>query len=136
MLVPLVQAEVSLVMKRMPELFTHGERTAAAVAGAQLGITIALDLATIREVLAENIESVRDLVLRLLAGVKTGGLLLLSILVNLALIPVVMFYLLRDWNRIVERIDDLLPRRWEPRCARSRARSTTCWPSSCAASCW
>ena len=37
----------------------------------------------------------------------------MSILVNLALIPVVMFYLLRDWNGIVERIDDLLPRRWE-----------------------
>jgi predicted PurR-regulated permease PerM len=26
-----------------------------------------------------------------------------------------MFYLLRDWNRIVKRIDDLLPRRWLPR---------------------
>jgi predicted PurR-regulated permease PerM len=28
------------------------------------------------------------------------------------LIPVVMFYLLRDWNVIIARIDELVPRRW------------------------
>jgi len=39
----------------------------------------------------------------------------LSVLVNVALIPVVMFYLLRDWNMILARIDDLLPRRWGPK---------------------
>lgn len=112
-LVPLVQAEVSLVMERMPELFTLASERLLPWLDTQFGITLALDLATIREVLADNIESVRDVGLRLLAGVKTGGALLVSILVNLALIPVVMFYLLRDWTRMVERIDDLLPRRWE-----------------------
>ena len=40
---------------------------------------------------------------------------MLALLVNLALIPVVMFYLLRDWNMILDRIDDLLPRRWRPK---------------------
>lgn len=112
-LVPLVQAEVSLVMKRVPELFTRASERLLPWLDKTFGITLALDLATMRDVLADNIESVRDVGMRLLAGVKTGGLLLLSILVNLALIPVVMFYLLRDWRRIVERIDDLLPRRWE-----------------------
>jgi predicted PurR-regulated permease PerM len=112
-LVPLVQAEVSLVMKRMPELFTRASETLLPWLERMFGITIALDFATIREVLADNIESVRDVGLRVLSGVKTGGLLIVSILVNLALIPVVMFYLLRDWKNIVARIDDLLPRRWE-----------------------
>src|SRR5687768_4446649 len=112
-LVPLVQAEVSLVMKRMPELFTIASERLLPWVERVLGITVALDLATIREVLADNLESVRAIGFRLLAGVKSGGMLLLSILINLALIPVVMFYLLRDWNSIVARIDDLLPRRWE-----------------------
>jgi len=112
-LVPLVQAEVSLVMKRMPELFTQASERLLPWLENQFGIVVALDLATLREVLADNIESVRDVGLQVLAGVRTGGLLLISILVNLALIPVVMFYLLRDWTKIVERIDDLLPRSWE-----------------------
>lgn len=112
-LVPLVQAEVTLVMKRAPELLTVVNERVLPWLERHLGIAITLDLATLREVLADNIEHVRALGVRVLAGVKTGGLLLLSILINVALIPVVMFYLLRDWNRIVERIDDLLPRRWE-----------------------
>jgi predicted PurR-regulated permease PerM len=104
---------VSLIMKRAPELFNRVSDRFLPWLDQTFGIKIALDFATIREVLADNIEGVRDVGLRLLAGVKTGGLLLVSILVNLALIPVVMFYLLRDWPKIVERIDDLLPRRWE-----------------------
>ena len=51
--------------------------------------------------------------MRVLSGVKTGGLFVVSLLVNLALIPVVMFYLLRDWNMIIARLYDLVPRRWE-----------------------
>jgi len=39
----------------------------------------------------------------------------ISILVNLALIPVVMFYLLRDWDRIAERLYTLVPRDWLPK---------------------
>ena len=112
-LVPLVQAEVTLVMKRLPELFNViGERVLPWLEE-RLGITIALDLATIRAVMADNLEHVRDVGLRLLSGVQRGGRVLVAILINLALIPVVMFYLLRDWNAIVARIDDLLPRRWE-----------------------
>jgi predicted PurR-regulated permease PerM len=112
-LVPLVQAEVALVMKRLPELFNViGERVLPWLEE-RLGVTIALDLATIRAVIADNLEHVRDVGLQLLSGVQRGGRVLIAILINLALIPVVMFYLLRDWNAIVARIDDLLPRRWE-----------------------
>jgi predicted PurR-regulated permease PerM len=112
-LVPLVQAEVTLVMKRAPELLTAVSERLLPWLERQFGIVIAFDLATLRQMLADNAESVRAFGFRILSGVKTGGLLLLSIVVNLALIPVVMFYLLRDWNTIVDRIDDLLPRRWE-----------------------
>jgi predicted PurR-regulated permease PerM len=112
-LVPLVQAEVAMVMKRMPELFTLANDKLLPWLQSRFGITIALDFETLRQVVSENLQSVQAVGLRLLSGVKAGGLVLLSILVNLALIPVVMFYLLRDWNVIVARLDDLLPRRWE-----------------------
>ena len=58
---------------------------------------------------------------KLLSGVKTGSAIVLTILVNLALIPVVMFYLLRDWNMLLDRLDDLVPLRWRPK-VRSIAR--------------
>jgi len=42
----------------------------------------------------------------------------LSWLMNLLLIPVVTFYLLRDWDTMVRQINDLLPRRYAPAAAR------------------
>jgi len=66
----------------------------------------------VKAMVAENMDDARDLSLHLLAGVKTGSLIIISVLVNLALIPVVMFYVLRDWNMIGERLDSLVPRDW------------------------
>lgn len=36
---------------------------------------------------------------------------------NLLLVPIIAFYLLRDWDHIVAYIDDLLPRSIQPTCA-------------------
>lgn len=44
------------------------------------------------------------------AGVLSGGVALFNVLSLLLITPVVAFFLLRDWDRIVARIDDLLPR--------------------------
>ena len=112
-LVPLVQAEVLLAAKRLPELVDSAASRLIPWAEATLGVTLAFDIATIRGFVVENMDSVRDLGLKLLSGVRSGGALLVTILVNLALIPVVMFYLLRDWKLIVDRFDDLVPRRWQ-----------------------
>ena len=111
-LIPLVQSEVLLAAKRFPEWL--GELTArvAPWLEQQFGITLALDLDSVKAMVAENMDDARDLSLHLLAGVKTGGLIIISVLVNLALIPVVMFYVLRDWNMIGDRLDSLVPRDW------------------------
>ena len=79
-----------------------------------LGRSVELDVATVRDLLANNGQQAGQFGLRLLAGVKTGSLVLVGLLVNLALIPVVSFYLLRDGRGIVARLDELVPRRWEP----------------------
>jgi phosphoribosylaminoimidazole-succinocarboxamide synthase len=47
-----------------------------------------------------------------LPTLQTGALAIVGILVNLMLIPVVMFYLLKDWNVIMARIAALEPRDW------------------------
>lgn len=45
-----------------------------------------------------------------IAGVVTGGLALVNILSVMFVTPVVAFYLLRDWDQMVARIDSCLPR--------------------------
>jgi len=114
-LIPLVQSEFTQAIRRLPELIAQLNARVAPWLRDTLGIELQLDLATVKQLISENIESAETVSLKVLSSLKAGGTVVLGILINLALIPVVMFYLLRDWNRIVERVDDLLPRRWLPR---------------------
>ncbi len=47
-----------------------------------------------------------------LPTLQTGALAIVGVLANLLLIPVVMFYLLRDWDAMIARIAALTPRPW------------------------
>jgi predicted PurR-regulated permease PerM len=114
-LIPLIQSEITQAVRRLPQLVAQLNARVAPWLRDTLGVELQLDLATVKQLVSENIESAETLSLKVLSSIKTGGTVVLGILINLALIPVVMFYLLRDWNRIVERVDDLLPRRWLPR---------------------
>ncbi len=53
-----------------------------------------------------------------LPTLQTGALAIVGVLANLLLIPVVMFYLLRDWDLMVERVATLAPRPWMGRTTR------------------
>ena len=114
-LIPLVQSEITQVIRRLPELVGQLNARVAPWLRDTLGIELQLDLATVKQLISENLESAETVTLKVLSSIKAGGTVVLGILINLALIPVVMFYLLRDWNHIVARVDDLLTRRWLPR---------------------
>ncbi len=55
-----------------------------------------------------------DIVGTLLSHLWSGGLAIVNILSLIFITPVVAFYLLRDWDRIVARIDSWLPRQHAP----------------------
>ncbi|HJU21264.1 MAG TPA: AI-2E family transporter [Casimicrobiaceae bacterium] len=114
-LIPLVQSEVGSISRRLPDLFAQFTDRVAPFLQDKFGIAVSLDFDSIRAFISDNAQELRGLSGRLLSGVRAGSAIVLSVLVNVALIPVVMFYLLRDWNMILARIDDLLPRRWGPK---------------------
>jgi len=114
-LIPLVQGEVMLAAKRVPALLAQASAQLAPWLEQRFGIVLSLDFESLKSFATENAEGARELSLSLLSGIKTGGLIALSILINLALIPVVMFYLLRDWKMIGQRLNELVPRDWQAR---------------------
>jgi len=111
-LVPLIQSEGMLAARRLPELLQQMMERITPWLDEHFGIRPSLDVTAVRDFIAENADSAQEISLKVLSGVKAGSLILLSLLVNAALIPVVMFYLLRDWTMILQRIDELTPRRW------------------------
>jgi predicted PurR-regulated permease PerM len=77
-------------------------------------------------------ETIQSRAAELLQGVLTSAAGVVNILVFLVVVPVVAFYLLLDWDRMVARIDDLLPRDHAPVIRELAATSTGRWPVSCA----
>src|SRR5215470_2939224 len=113
-LYPLVQSEFLQLSKRLPELAVALNAQVAPWVADKLGIELQLDVPAVKKFIVDNLAHAQSLSLKVIAGVKAGGMLLLAILINIVLVPVVMFYLLRDWDKIVRRVDELLPRRWLP----------------------
>jgi len=111
-LVPLVQAEFAQAARRLPDLAAQATARVTPWLQQHFGTAPSFDFDSLKALVAEHMHDARALSLRLLSGVTAGGLLVVSILVNVVLIPVVMFYLLRDWDMIAGRLDTLVPRAW------------------------
>ncbi len=73
-----------------------------------------LDVSRLRQTLVSHWQQVGSYAATLLQTITSSGLLLANALANAVLVPLVTFYLLRDWDILVARIRDLLPRRHEP----------------------
>ena len=113
-LIPLLQAEFNVLIQRLPVLAEQSLNRITPWIEENFGVTVQLDLAHFKQLIAEHAESAKALSLLIFAGATSWGLIMIGVLVNIALIPVVMFYLLRDWNLLIARIDELVPRRWAP----------------------
>ena len=114
-LVPLIQSEVLQLARRLPDLTLQLYARVAPWLRDTLGIELQLDLATLKSLVTDNLSSAEQVGMKVLHSLRTGGTVLLGIVINAAMIPVVMFYLLRDWGKLVRKVDELLPRRWVPR---------------------
>lgn len=69
---------------------------------------------TLRKSLISVGETIRDRGGQLLESVLTSAASLINVVVLLVVVPVVAFYLLYDWDRMVAEIDRLLPREHAP----------------------
>ena len=112
---PLLVEQVRHLVERIPEIAAWLADTALPWIQAQLGLK-SMEMDT--EVLAKTAQSywkeAGTALLGVLSTVTRGGQAAIQWMMNLVLIPVVTFYLLRDWDRLVEGIRQLLPRSVEP----------------------
>jgi len=112
---PLVSRELRLLAEKLPEFVLWLNQTAAPWLARHLGLDVRFDLESLRQMAARALQANQDLLPWLLGSLQIGGMAILGVLVNLLLIPVVLFYLLRDWDGIVARLDAMIPRRLHAR---------------------
>lgn len=111
LLVPLIARQVESVVQNFPNYLTWARDTALPWLQRKLHLDPhALDSDRLMAALKEHIGSIGSV----LGKLSRSGVGAVMWLTNLVLIPVVAFYLLRDWDRLVAWIDRMLPRSVEP----------------------
>lgn len=111
LLLPLLQQQMTVFIERIPDYLRWIQDTVLPAFGVELPDSGRLDIQSLRELVKENWQQaggiMRDLALQ--ASRSSGALL--ALVVNIIMIPVVTFYLLRDWDRLTAWIDNVVPRR-------------------------
>ncbi|MDX5362701.1 MAG: AI-2E family transporter [Pseudazoarcus pumilus] len=109
-IVPVFWREIAALIARLPELIEAADARFLPLINERLGTSISLDVASLRQWLTEHQQQARDLLPTLLSHAREGGLALIGVAANLVLIPVVMFYLLQEWPRIIPAVREFIPR--------------------------
>jgi predicted PurR-regulated permease PerM len=114
-IVPLLNQQLVALIKKIPEYINVVQGSVLPWLSAQLGLDPeTFDAGRIKAVVTEQWQAAGAVVTDILGSMFHSGMAALTWVMNLVLIPVVTFYLLRDWDVLVGRVHELTPRRFEP----------------------
>ena len=115
LLVPAVGHQIEVLANKLPVYLDWLQANAGPWLQQTFGVEASLlDLPSLKSALQEHWAQLGDAAKNIVAWLSQSGMALVALMANLVLIPVVTFYLLRDWDKLIEKIHGLLPRRWEP----------------------
>jgi predicted PurR-regulated permease PerM len=111
-LIPLLVQQLKQLGEAIPSIFNWVENTLAPQVQEWTGYDLTAELTNARETLAENWRDAGGYLAQALGQIGRSGMAFVSWVTYVALIPVVTFYLLLDWNRLLDNIANLVPRQW------------------------
>ena len=117
--IPLIGNQVDKVGEQLPVIFSLIQNQFIPWLNERFGLELSIpNLQQIKSSISSHWQTTGSVVTQFLQKVTKSSLVLVDWLFNLVLVPVVTFYLLRDWDRMVLFIRELLPRRIEPKVIR------------------
>ncbi len=115
LIVPILSKQLPLLREQIPMLADRAN-TQLSPWLARFGIDVALDTASIKAFVLKYLDAnLEDWLATALSSARIGGSILIAIIGNVVLVPMVLFYLLLDWNNLVQRAGNLIPPRLRAR---------------------
>jgi predicted PurR-regulated permease PerM len=119
LVLPLMFEQLRHLVNRVPDWFAWLVDSALPWVQGKLGLeSLDLGAENLKAGLSSYWKEASNAMLGMLGTLSAGGQAVLHWLMNLVLIPVVTFYLLRDWDELVEGVRTLLPTGIEPTVSR------------------
>ncbi|WP_249977542.1 AI-2E family transporter [Vreelandella olivaria] len=110
--IPLIVQQIKQLGEAVPSVFDWVENVLAPQVLEWTGYDLRTELGNVQETLAENWRDAGGYLAQALGQIGRSGMAFATWATYVALIPVVTFYLLLDWNRLLASIIDLIPRQW------------------------
>jgi predicted PurR-regulated permease PerM len=115
LLVPLIQRQVAHLIAALPAYATWFTQTAIPWVEHKLDLPASeLDVSSLLAKVREHLGTLGGIAATVIGYATRSGLALIGWSVSIVLVPVVTFYLLRDWDKLVAHIDGLIPRDAQP----------------------
>ncbi|WP_275287491.1 AI-2E family transporter [Halomonas elongata] len=118
LVIPVLGRQLGQLIESLPAILGWVQSTVVPRVQSMTGMDLSTDFDQMRQTLVDNWKETGTFAATLLTKVSKSGLALVAMVGNLALIPVVTFYLLLDWDVLVAKVRGSLPRRWEPTAVR------------------
>ena len=109
-LAPVLQAQVAGFVARVPDYVEHLRALAEPIIAQYKAQLTGAEIERLRQAAGGYAGDVVGWLGGLVGGLFSGGVAVLNVLSLIIIMPVVAFYLLRDWDRIVAALDALFPR--------------------------
>ncbi|PIE24259.1 MAG: AI-2E family transporter [Neptuniibacter caesariensis] len=114
--IPKLGMQIQLLLERIPQALSLFETQVLPWMMATFNLEAsAFEFSNLKDILIGDLQKTGDIIARLLGGVTRSGIAIAAWIANLVLIPVVTFYLLRDWDIMMDKVKRLLPRNIEPK---------------------
>lgn len=113
-LIPLLSRQFEIVLQRLPDWVAGLQQFVLPWLRQHLGITLSFDVQHLKAALAQHWQQAGNAIGVVWKTLATSGLTIVGWIIKLILIPIVTFYLLRDWDKAAKELRHLLPRSIEP----------------------
>lgn len=114
LVVPILGRQLGQLVESLPAVLNWLQQTVVPRIQSLTGLDLSTDIDQMRQAIVDNWKETGTFAASLLAQASRSGLAFVAWIGTVALIPVVTFYLLLDWDVLVAKIRGLLPRNWEP----------------------
>ncbi len=113
-ILPQLERQVTVLATRFPQFISWIEESILPRLSDTLGLYPSTpDLGVIKEVFTNNIKDISGIMSRLLIKLSQSVRLVVIWATYLTLIPVVTFYLLKDWDILIGKVQELIPRSYQ-----------------------
>ena len=108
---PMVETQFAAFLQNVPDYLDWVRERFLPWLSSRTGVDLHLDFEHAKQALADSLRADNDVLKALLPKLTTGGAAVIGFFTAVLLVPVMLFYFLRDWHEFMRRIENLIPRR-------------------------